>query len=175
MKKLFLICLLLLVGCQNQAENKNPSSNGLETVPSIAQPTITPLIPIPSTTPTTDTYFDEHFDEIVCDLDLTSMSTTMIFAQVNDFYTNGENYVDKIIKIKGLYIEDYREEIDTTYKMLIVSDVTGCCVIGVDVVLPDNMSYPSPGTFIALVGSIEVIANGVFNQVNFIASDMIEI
>ncbi len=89
------------------------------------------------------------------DLDITFMSSTAIYSAVYNMIMNPEEYVGKLIRIKGFFAvgESYTGE---EMYGCVIPDATQCCVQGIeflwkgDHVYPDD--YPEIGTDIVVQG-----------------------
>lgn len=93
------------------------------------------------------------------DLDITSLSGTMAYAQVYDMMFNYENYLGKTIKVSGLF--NISTGIDgTIYTTAYISDAAACCATGIefewagDHIYPND--YPELGTEITATGIFDV-------------------
>ena len=93
------------------------------------------------------------------DVDLTSMSGTMVFAEVYQMMMHPDDYIGKIIKIRGIYYSSYYAPMDTHYFFVVVSDATACCSQGIEFVWDDNSHY-YPDAYPAEESEIEI--TGVF-------------
>lgn len=78
----------------------------------------------------------------VPDVDLTSMSSTMVYAEVSNIMTNPDKYFGKRIKIGGLYYASYFDETDLYYHYVIISDATACCKQGIEFIWKGEHTYP---------------------------------
>lgn len=92
-------------------------------------------------------------DEI--DIDLTQLSSTMVYSQVYNMVNNGDNYLGKTIKAKGPF--SYFQETDgREFFAVLINDATACCAQGIEFVLDGDYTYPddypSIGTDITVVG-----------------------
>lgn len=76
------------------------------------------------------------------DVDLTILSSTMVFGEVFNMIIYPEEYLEKTIKIRGEYYSYYDEETDDRYFFVIVADALGCCAQGLEFVLNDDYTYP---------------------------------
>ena len=91
------------------------------------------------------------------DLDLTKMSSTMVYAEVLTIMLAPEDYLGKTIRMDGVfsYYSDPRTE--RNYYSCIIQDATACCAQGIefvwagDHVYPDD--YPSVDTEIEVTGT----------------------
>lgn len=89
------------------------------------------------------------------DIDLTQLSSTMVYSQVYDMVNNGDDYLGKTVKAKGTF-SYYQETDGREFFAVLVSDATACCSQGIEFVLDGEYSYPddypSIGTEITVVG-----------------------
>jgi len=98
------------------------------------------------------------------DIDLTKMSSTMVYSKVYDMLDNPEAYVGKTVKMKGSFAaydgNEYREH----YFACVIADATACCQQGMefrlkdDAVYPDD--YPTVGKDITVVGTFNTYMEG---------------
>ena len=93
-------------------------------------------------------------------IDLTVLSTTMLYAEINNILTNPENYTGKTIKMSGPYYAFYDAGTNRTVHYVAVEEADGCCMRGLEFVLGDGFTYPDdyPGE----PARIEV--NGIFKS-----------
>lgn len=91
------------------------------------------------------------------DVDLTKLSSTMVYSEVYNMMSKPEDYVGKTIKIEGTYYASYWKETGKYYHCVLISDATACCQNGIEFVWDDNThiypdEYPSDNTVIELTG-----------------------
>lgn len=84
---------------------------------------------------------EETTKEEVIDLDLTKMSSTMIYSEVANMMLNPSAYENQVIKIAGYFTTG--EDFDGNLIFgCIIPDATACCAQGVEFILKDALSYP---------------------------------
>ncbi len=91
------------------------------------------------------------------DIDLTKMSSTMIYSTVFNIVTKPADFVGKTMRMRGEYTT-YHISIDDPTQIIhacLVRDAAGCCSQGLEFVLNDG-NYPSKATEITVVGTIAV-------------------
>jgi hypothetical protein len=76
------------------------------------------------------------------DVDLTELSSTMVFAEVNNIMTNPDDYMGKKIKMNGVYASEYWDETGIDYHYVVIQDATGCCPQGIEFVWNGEHNYP---------------------------------
>lgn len=77
------------------------------------------------------------------DLDLTAMSSTMVYAEVYNMMSNPDDYMGKVIKMSGPYYASYYDETGLYYHYVIIEDATACCQQGLEFVWNGEHSYPA--------------------------------
>lgn len=94
------------------------------------------------------------------DIDLTSMSSDMVYATVYQLMIEPERYVGKTIKMDGLYYASWYEATQQYYHYVIIQDAAACCSSGMEFVWEDGShvypdEYPEDETEIEVVGVFE--------------------
>ena len=90
------------------------------------------------------------------DMDLTVMSSTMVYAEIYNMLESLDDYIGKTVKMRGLYYASYYEELDKYYNFVVIEDATACCQQGLmfiwngDHIYPDD--YPENNTRIEVTG-----------------------
>lgn len=143
MKKLLvmIICAFLLTGCAKK-EHKNKTT-----------------VYTPKPTEETSQTEDKENEKAEYDLDLSNMSSTVIFAEISNMMNEPQQYEGMYIRIKGyLKLDDSGEEMMFN---CVVPDATQCCLNGIrfyrkgDYCYPDD--YPEEGQ--------EIIVEGTFSYI----------
>ena len=123
-------------------------------------------------TPTKDPYADEESSvpsapaetaepeekaPDTADVDLTQLSSTMIYSEVYAMVYEPDQYIGKTVKMKGQFAtQEYNGE---RLYACIVKDATACCAQGLEFelsesrVFPDD--YPEPGADITVIGTFD--------------------
>lgn len=90
------------------------------------------------------------------DIDLTIMSSTMVYVEVYNMMTQPEDYLGKTIKVRGEYYVSYYDVTEQYYHFVVIADATACCTQGLEFVwqgehiYPED--YPADGKEIELTG-----------------------
>ena len=104
----------------------------------------------------------ENSDKI--DIDLTELSSTMVYSEVYYMTTMPEDYIGKTVKMDGLFAIYYDEPSDKYYFACIIQDATACCARGVEFELTGNPvypdDYPEEGTEICVKGVFDTYDEG---------------
>lgn len=85
-------------------------------------------------------------DERKIDLDLTTMDSNMVYSEVYKMLYYPEDYIGKIIKMRGQFSSYHDEYSGNTYFACIIQDALACCSSGLEFSLKDN-SYEYPKDF----------------------------
>lgn len=93
------------------------------------------------------------------DVDLTMLSSTMIYSEVYNMTNNPEKYVGKKVRIFGEVSVYLDETTNKTYYACVISDATACCAQGLEFVMNDN--YKNPDDYPAMGNNI--IIDGIFD------------
>lgn len=94
------------------------------------------------------------------DVDLTKLSSTMVYSEVYNIMYNSANYIGKTIKMNGAFDVYHDETTDKNYYACIIADALACCAQGIefdlngDLVYPND--YPDVGSDITVVGTFEL-------------------
>lgn len=111
------------------------------------------------------------------DIDLTTMSSTMVYSQVSDIMYKPEKYIGQTIKIKGTFAVYEDKETGNRYYSVLISDATACCQNGMEFVPEEDLIYPDdfpePNTEITVTGTINTYNEGEFKYLHLENSSMI--
>ena len=76
------------------------------------------------------------------DLDLTKMSSTMVYSTVYSMITTPDDYMGKTVRVTGNFNAYHNESTDKTYFSVIIADATACCQQGLEFDLGSSCRYP---------------------------------
>lgn len=100
------------------------------------------------------------------DIDLTELSSTMVFSEVYSMMFEPENYVGKSIKMDGLFSANKDEETGKYYFACIIMDATACCAQGLEFEPTGDYSYPedfpNEGEPITVEGIFDIYTEGEY-------------
>lgn len=103
-----------------------------------------------------NTEFVESADPSV-DLDLTALSSTLIYAEVSNMMMEPVEYEGKTVKMEGVCGTYQDPDTGKKYYACIIQDATQCCSQGLEFVLDDSKytekDYPAQGDEIAVKGT----------------------
>ncbi len=94
------------------------------------------------------------------DVDLTLLSSTMIYSEVSNMVANPNEYIGKTVKMNGNFSTDE----NNFYYFCVIADATACCSQGLEFILKGNPSfpdaYPEIGSEITVTGRFESYNEG---------------
>ena len=98
------------------------------------------------------------------DVDLTCLSSTMVYAEVYNIVSAPDEYIGKTMKMDGLFAVYHDEETDQYYYACLIQDATACCQNGIEFVPADAKKYPEDfpelGTTITVTGVFDTYQEG---------------
>ena len=98
------------------------------------------------------------------DVDLTALSSIMVYSEVYNMMVTPESYMGKTIKMDGIFSLYHDDSTGKDYYACIITDATACCSQGIefvptdDYVYPDD--YPEQGGEISVVGIFDLYEEG---------------
>lgn len=104
--------------------------------------------------------------DLSVDLDLTTMSSTLVYSEVYNMMCVPEEYQGRTIKMKGPFEVYVDEATGKYYYACIIQDATACCAQGLEFepvdlkVYPDD--FPEIGTEICVVGEFDTYMEGEY-------------
>ena len=108
------------------------------------------------------------------DVDLTKLSSTMVYSEVYNMMSSPEGYMGKRVRMKGSFA--YAEGDGRYYFACIIADATACCAQGIEFVLKDERKfpdeYPSKGAEITVVGVFDTYMEGTYQYCQLIDAIM---
>lgn len=161
MKKLLSILLLVAIcfsvcAC-GQADTSRTKKNNTKTVEDILNEAQDEKTESETESSQAQTFTADNLSGKNCDVDLTSMNSTMVYSEVNNMMVNPDDYIGKTIKMKGqfsVYNGQYKN-----YFACVIADATACCSQGIEFTLQKERKYPEEypetGTEITVIGEFE--------------------
>ena len=93
--------------------------------------------PTASTAPSSDTRTSGEPD-----VDLTKLSSTMVYSEVYNMMNTPDSYIGKTVKMNGQFSYYEDPETKTQYFACIIADATACCSQGLEFALTGEHTYP---------------------------------
>lgn len=154
-----LLCLLLAALTVLGLGACGEKSGGETTFPTTASEEPKPLETLPlETAPSKDTA-ESTF------VDLTALSSTMVYAEVFAMMSSPEDYVGKTVKMQGIFSKGQLYAAGSlndggTVFACVIQDATACCAQGIPFELAGDHTYPQDypelGDTITVVGTFEI-------------------
>lgn len=174
---LFVVVLLVLTLCSCGRSNTY-SSGGIGPTESVSSAQAIPPSEKNEPSPSSFVADSQLTDEPVSlggsevDVDLTELSSTMVYSEVYSMILSPEKYIGKTIKMHGQFAVAQGVDAngnaapDKLYFACLIADATACCAQGIEFVLegehpyPDD--YPEPGAEVTVIGNFQPYAeNGM--------------
>ena len=87
------------------------------------------------------------------DVDLTQLSSTMVYSEVYAMVYEPESYLGKTVRMRGLFASQEVE--GQTYYACIIQDATACCAQGLEFEPENAEKLPEPGAEITVQGTFD--------------------
>lgn len=157
MKKItaLVLCVALiaaLAGCGKSGNTASQHGGGTNSVNDVLQKRLaeedgkeaTPTPTVPAGDPATPTAKpdDKPVEKGEVDIDLTKLSSSMVYAEVYNMITKPGDYIGKKVRMDGVFAMYHDEATDQYYFACIVADATACCSNGIEFVLAGEHKYP---------------------------------
>ena len=94
------------------------------------------------------------------DVDLTTLSSTMVYSEVFNMMSNPENYLGKRVKMAGSFATYHDDNTGKDYYACIIKDATACCAQGIEFTLSGDHPYPREGEEICVEGIFDTYTEG---------------
>lgn len=98
------------------------------------------------------------------DVDLTALSSTMVYSEVYHMLVSPEDYIGKTVKMAGSFAFYHDETSNKDYFACVIADATACCSQGIEFILTDDYTYPDDypeeGGEICVVGVFDTYQEG---------------
>lgn len=96
------------------------------------------------------------------DIDLTTLSSTMVYSAVFDMVNSPDGYMGQKVRIHGYHTCYEDPMMGTTYHSCLIPDATACCAQGIEFLLTDPYGYPEEGQEMTVTGEFDTYTeNGI--------------
>ena len=89
------------------------------------------------------------------DIDLTAISSTMVYSEVYNMMMTPDDYIGKTVKMSGAYATYHDDATGNDYYACIMQDATACCSQGNEFVLADGNYPESNDQTLSVVGTFD--------------------
>ncbi len=100
------------------------------------------------------------------DVDLTEMSSTIVFAEVYNMMMDPMSYIGKTVRMNGSFAIYHDDEKNKDHYACIIRDATACCEQGVEFMFGDGYTfpddYPKEGEEISVTGVFRTYKDGEY-------------
>ncbi|MBR3885567.1 MAG: hypothetical protein IKJ33_03785 [Clostridia bacterium] len=103
---------------------------------------------------------EDTIDQPTIDIDLSSMSSTMMYSYVSNMIEKPNDYKGKYVKAKGVHKSYTNNKTNITYHAILIYDSTTCCSQALEFVLEDETKYPSIDQTITIEGTFGTYTEG---------------
>ena len=166
MKKLFctlivVLTLLSLAACGSEKDKGTATTDKQTSNSSVSQSQPTEK---ESESKSTTSKPEQSADGI--DVDLTKLSSTMVYSEVYNMMVSPDNYTGKTVKMNGAFAYYEDPETKKQYFACIIADATACCSQGLEFILTGEHTYPNDypevGSEITVTGTFELYTENGF-------------
>ena len=166
------VLIIIMAACDNK-DNKvkqtiTSSGNVNEVLQQGMTRSVTPT-PVITATPSpapTAMPIDTSDSTDKTDVDLTVLSSTMVYSEVYNMMTKPEEYVGRTIKMSGSFATFINEEDGRFIFGCVITDATACCAQGIEFELTDDYKYPDDypkdGDTICVTGTFDTYQEDQF-------------
>ena len=110
------------------------------------------------------------------DVDLTKLSSTMVYSEVYNMMTNPDEYIGKKVKMSGNFGVYQDQTTNKIYFACLIADATACCSQGIEFVLEGDYSfpedYPEINTIITVSGTFDTYEENGYTYCQLIDAKM---
>lgn len=139
LRMIVLIVLIIVIsGCSGEKDGQKNLSENVSEKQEIAQ--------------------DNNSKEEKVDIDLTKLSSTMVYSEVYNMMTAPNDYVGKVVTMNGPLTIFTDEEGVKDYTAVLIADATACCQQGFEFVWNEHeypVDFPDIGTEVTVTGIFE--------------------
>ena len=100
------------------------------------------------------------------DIDLTELSSTLIYSEVYNMMMAPEDYIGKTVRMDGDFYTYYDEFLKQYFFACVIQDATACCAQGIEFVLAGDYTYPEDypeeGSYIKVAGVFDTYEDGEY-------------
>ncbi|MCR5118415.1 MAG: hypothetical protein K6B44_02200 [Lachnospiraceae bacterium] len=101
-------------------------------------------------------------DTEAIDVDLTALSSTMVYSEVSNMMTSPDEYIGKRVKMEGAYSLYLDPDSGNEYRACIIQDATACCAQGIEFETATPENCPGEGENVTVVGVFDTYYEGEY-------------
>ena len=100
------------------------------------------------------------------DVDLTALSSTMVYSEVYNMMNAPQDYIGKVIKMGGQFAAYHSRTTGKDYYSCVIQDATACCAQGIEFELAGDHrfpeDYPEVDSVITVTGVFDTYQEGEY-------------
>lgn len=108
------------------------------------------------------------------DVDLTKLSSTMVYSEVYNMMNTPDDYIGKTVKMVGMSATYHDQDTDNYYYACVIADATACCSQGIEYILPEGQEYPKEKVRITVTGVFDTYEEGEYRYCTLRDAELIE-
>ena len=112
------------------------------------------------------------------DVDLTVLSSTMVYSEVYNMMVKPDDYIGKTVKMTGMYSYYHDDATGNDYHACIIQDATACCAQGIEFTTTDDFKYPDDypemGDDVTVIGRFDIYYEGDFCFMTLLDARIVE-
>jgi hypothetical protein len=120
----------------------------------------------------------ETAEEEDIDVDLTALSSTMVYSEVYNMMVKPDDYIGKTVKMTGMYSYYHDDATGNDYHACIIQDATACCAQGIEFTTTDDFKYPDDypamGDDVTVIGRFDIYYEGDFCFMTLLDARIVE-
>lgn len=120
----------------------------------------------------------ETAEEEDIDVDLTTLSSTMVYSEVYNMMVKPDDYIGKTVKMTGMYSYYHDDATGNDYHACIIQDATACCAQGIEFTTTDDFKYPDDypemGDDVTVIGRFDIYYEGDFCFMTLLDARIVE-
>lgn len=163
-KILSVLCIMLIVtSCNDNNESTKDNTNKVSETKQQLKNNVPNVVPNGSNIKKENKTQVKNVTPVSVDLDLTRLSSTMVYSEVSQMMSNPSKYVGKKVKMNGQVTIYKSEEMNRTYYTCIIADATACCQQGIEFRLEKNAELPKnykEGDEVTVIGEFSTYLEG---------------
>lgn len=112
------------------------------------------------------------------DIDLTQLSSTMVYSEVYNMVVSPEEYKGKVVRANGTFSVYYDKTADRYYFSVLIADAGACCSQGLEFVLDGEKvfprDYPEPDSEITVEGVFDSYTEGDYTYCQLLSARLLD-
>ena len=107
------------------------------------------------------------------DVDLTTLSSTMVYSEVSNMMVNPDQYMGKTVKMSGTMSVYHDTDNGQDYYACVIADATACCSQGIEFETTDKL-YPPEGSEVTVTGVFDTYEENGYQYCTLRGAELIK-